>query len=268
MATTGHNTVASGANSTLEGTRTWSNTGNITANDNTYATVSILSNETSNILRGYNVNMSAIPDGAQIDGIQVIIRRLETTASGATDNTVRLMDGTSFRGNDLSPGTTIPTSELAITVGGSSQLWGTTWNTSIIKASTFGVGYGATWLSNKSTVVSVDDMTISVWYTTAPADPTSLTIDSSTANTVDLSWTDNASDESGYSIERQVDGGGYSVLDNTLAANTTSYQDTTVVAGSTYDYRVQALGTGPDSDYSNVVSVSITATSGSPIFFE
>jgi hypothetical protein len=51
-------------------------------------------------------------------------------------------------------------------------------------------------------------------------------------------WTDVSAVEDRYQIERSVDGGGFSVLVTNLAANTTSYLDTTAIQSHTYQYRV------------------------------
>jgi hypothetical protein len=51
-------------------------------------------------------------------------------------------------------------------------------------------------------------------------------------------WTDVSAVEDRYEIQRSVDGGGFSVLVTNLAANSTSYLDTTAVQSHTYQYRV------------------------------
>lgn len=76
---------------------------------------------------------------------------------------------------------------------------------------------------------------------------------------VSLSWNDNASDESGFVVERCVETGkGKSKSCDfasiaTLGSNVTSYTDTSVPSG-TVKYRVKAYGAGGDSAYSNEVS--------------
>ncbi|MBI3902520.1 MAG: hypothetical protein HY306_06200 [Nitrosomonadales bacterium] len=71
----------------------------------------------------------------------------------------------------------------------------------------------------------------------APTRPSSVA--AVAANTsVELSWVDSGITVSGYTIQRSVNGGAYAVL--TTIGSTTSYSDTSVVAGSTYNYRVAA----------------------------
>jgi hypothetical protein len=53
-----------------------------------------------------------------------------------------------------------------------------------------------------------------------------------------IKWNDVSTDENGYEVKRSVDGGAYSTLVTGLAANTTSYQDTTITTGHTYSYQI------------------------------
>jgi hypothetical protein len=66
-----------------------------------------------------------------------------------------------------------------------------------------------------------------------------------------LTWTDNASDESGFRIERRFDpAGSYSEI-TTVGPDVTSYVDTTVTAGQDYCYRIRAYNSAGTSEYSN-----------------
>src|SRR5690606_41608904 len=57
---------------------------------------------------------------------------------------------------------------------------------------------------------------------------------------IDLSWTDNSSDETNFRIERSPDGtSGWTEI-ATAAANATSYQNTGLTCGTPYYYRVRA----------------------------
>ena len=90
---------------------------------------------------------------------------------------------------------------------------------------------------------------------TAPADPSGLGAVVVAHNQVDLTWTDNATDETAFEVERAESGGGFSLL-ATLGANSTSYSDTTTSGSTPYDYRVRAIKGGTPSGYSNEVSVT------------
>jgi titin len=91
--------------------------------------------------------------------------------------------------------------------------------------------------------------------TTPPTAPSSLSANAPSHDRVDLSWSDNAGDESGYRVERSTDGVNFSEI-ATLGANTTSYADTGVAASTPYDYRVRAYNGAGNSGYSNTASVT------------
>ncbi|NDJ84495.1 MAG: fibronectin type III domain-containing protein [Chloroflexi bacterium] len=83
--------------------------------------------------------------------------------------------------------------------------------------------------------------------------PTDLSADVVSTSQIDLTWTDNANDETGYEVERSIDGGAWTTL-AVLAANSEAYSDTTVSYGNEYRYRVRAERSGVYSDYSNIVT--------------
>lgn len=83
-----------------------------------------------------------------------------------------------------------------------------------------------------------------------PAAPTGLSATPASATQINLAWTDNATDETAYTVERSAAGAGsWSVLTSSLAAGTTSYNDTTASANTAYDYRVQATNGSGSSSY-------------------
>ncbi|MDT8382075.1 MAG: C25 family cysteine peptidase [Brevefilum sp.] len=89
-----------------------------------------------------------------------------------------------------------------------------------------------------------------------PETPTDLAALSVSTQQINLSWTDNADDETAYTIERSPDG----VVDWTLiaeiSADATAYSDTGLTPGTTYYYRVRAYRAIDQqySPYSNVAS--------------
>lgn len=96
-----------------------------------------------------------------------------------------------------------------------------------------------------------------------PSAPTNLTATLQAGPQVSLSWTDNATNETGFVIERATDGVTFSPLGN-VGANITSFVDSTVLPEVTYTYQVQAVNlTGP-SAYSNQASVSVPALPADP----
>ncbi len=96
-----------------------------------------------------------------------------------------------------------------------------------------------------------------------PAAPTGLTATAGDSNSINLSWTDNATNESGYKIERSKDNVNWTLIAPNLPANTTSYPDTGLTPNTKYFYRVRATNGGLDSVYSNVTSgTTIVAAPG------
>ncbi|MCU0485384.1 MAG: protease inhibitor I42 family protein [Anaerolineales bacterium] len=87
---------------------------------------------------------------------------------------------------------------------------------------------------------------------TPPAAPTSLTATAVSYSQVNLAWTDNATDETGFSIERctGVDCSSFAQI-ATVGANVNSYANTGLAASTSYSYRVRATNAGGNSDYSN-----------------
>jgi predicted secreted protein len=90
---------------------------------------------------------------------------------------------------------------------------------------------------------------------TPPAAPTSLTATAASYSQINLAWTDNATDETGFYIERCT-GEGCSEFAQvaTVGANVTSYANTGLAASTSYSYRVRASNGAGDSDYSNTAS--------------
>jgi predicted phage tail protein len=92
-----------------------------------------------------------------------------------------------------------------------------------------------------------------------------LTATAASSSQINLAWTDNANNETGFKIER-CQGAGCSNFAqiNTVGANVTTYSDTGLTASTSYSYRVRATNLGGDSAYSNTASATTPATSTVP----
>jgi len=91
------------------------------------------------------------------------------------------------------------------------------------------------------------------WGTFAlpPLAPSGLSASAASASQINLSWTDNSSNETGFKIERKTGAGGtYSEI-GTPTANTTTYNDTGLSESTTYYYRVRAYNASGNSSYSD-----------------
>ncbi|MEO7723559.1 MAG: fibronectin type III domain-containing protein, partial [Chthoniobacterales bacterium] len=74
---------------------------------------------------------------------------------------------------------------------------------------------------------------------------------------IKLDWTDNATTESGYVVERCTGAGCTNFASiASLAANTVRYYDKSVGGGTTYRYRVAASSSNGQSPYSNIVDAT------------
>ncbi len=103
--------------------------------------------------------------------------------------------------------------------------------------------------------------------TSLPATPTGLGALAMSFTRIDLTWTDNATNEDFYIVERcagSCDASGTFVeIETGLAPNAQAYSDLTVASGQTYSYRVRALNAGGVSPYTNIASAT-TAVPTSP----
>lgn len=96
---------------------------------------------------------------------------------------------------------------------------------------------------------------------TSPSVPSSLSASAVSSSQINLSWTDNSSNEIGFKIERKTGSGSYSQID-TAARNTTSYSDTGLSASTSYTYKIRAYNNVDNSAYSSETSATTSAASG------
>ena len=97
----------------------------------------------------------------------------------------------------------------------------------------------------------------------SPNAPSNLTATATSCTNVNLAWTDNADNETGFKIERKESGGTYTEI-ATVTANTTTYSDTTAVAQKAYYYRVMAYNSFGNSSYTNEANVTTPACGAAP----
>ncbi len=93
-----------------------------------------------------------------------------------------------------------------------------------------------------------------------PAAPSNLAATAVSSSQINLSWTDNATNEDGFRIERKIGTAAYSEI-TTVGSDVTSYSDIGLAANTTYTYRVRAYNTTGNSSYSNEASATTQAAS-------
>ena len=164
----GATNAGAGADNAGVGTITWTNPGNVVANDDANATVtSVPAGGITHYLQATNFGFN-IPSGSTIFGIQATIGKSNSGGTGndIRDNIVSLIKGGAITGNNkAATGVDWPTSETPTTYGSSSDTWGTTWTPDEINASDFGLALSVT-NAHPSTAknAAVDYMQITVFY--------------------------------------------------------------------------------------------------------
>lgn len=94
-----------------------------------------------------------------------------------------------------------------------------------------------------------------------PAAPTGLTAKPVSTSEIDLTWTDHATNETGYVVEASIGSSNTWTTAATLAANMTSWKATGLAASTSYSYRLRATGTSGDS----LTTTLVTATTLAPL---
>ncbi len=113
-----------------------------------------------------------------------------------------------------------------------------------------------------------------------PTAPHALALAAVSTSQINLTWSDNAVNETGYSVERALLPGGPWAQIAVAASNTAAYADGGLTASSTYFYRVRATNGFGESAWSNVATANTsnappaldaitnrTVLSGSPVGF-
>jgi hypothetical protein len=95
-----------------------------------------------------------------------------------------------------------------------------------------------------------------------PAAATGLSATPTGPTQVNLVWTDNANNETGFKIERRLAASSAWGQIETVGANVTSYSDTNCAAATAYVYRVRATNAVGDSTDSNEATATTPAASG------
>src|SRR5262249_26090208 len=126
----------------------------------------------------------------------------------------------------------------------------TSWsNTGLAAASTWYYRVKATNAAGDSAPSNVDSASTS---DIAPAAPSALTATAISSSRIDLAWTDNSSNQTGFKFERAGSASGpFSQIGTSLSG---SFSDTSAPAATTSYYRVSAYNAAGSSVPSNVAS--------------
>ncbi|HUP40948.1 MAG TPA: S8 family serine peptidase [Vicinamibacterales bacterium] len=100
----------------------------------------------------------------------------------------------------------------------------------------------------------------------APAAPANLVAAPASSSRIDLTWSDNSTDETGFEVERCQGSGCINFAKIAqVGAGVTAYANTGLTAGTTYQYRVRAMNNGVASAYSNVAAAATQTASYSHV---
>jgi titin len=96
-----------------------------------------------------------------------------------------------------------------------------------------------------------------------PAAPSGLLATAASATQINLSWTNNATKQTGFKVERSADGVTFTQI-GTTGATTTIYSDSPLAPVTIYYYRVRATNGAGDSAYTSVANATTLADTTPP----
>jgi hypothetical protein len=135
------------------------------------------------------------------------------------------------------------------------------------KANTHFVNEGSVTMTNGSITLTISPGELislrSAGTGTAPAAPSGLTATAASSSQINLSWTDNSNNETGFNIQRKTGSGGTYGQIATVGANVTTFMNTGLAAGTTYYYQVNATNAYGTSSWSNEASAATSGGSSS-----
>jgi len=173
------------------------------------------------------INLQWQDNAANEDGFQ--IERAPGGTASFTEIASVGPNASSYQSTGLSAGTSYSYRVLAYNAGGTS-------------------GY-----SNTATVTTLS----------TPAAPTNLVATVASGSQINLAWTDNATNEDGFRIERAPEGTTSFIEIATVGPSVTTFQNTGLTPGTGYSYRVRASNGVGNSPYSNMVTAT-TVGAGAP----
>jgi len=100
------------------------------------------------------------------------------------------------------------------------------------------------------------------------AAPSGLTATAVGTTGINLAWTDNATNETGFRVDRCSGAGctNFAQVGTNLAANTAAYSDAGLTASTSYSYRVRAFSATDSSAWTPTATATTGVVTGSPSF--
>lgn len=161
MASQGPNSPGSVSNVAFTGIA-WTNPSNVVSNNTTYSTVALSNGQQADYLSATNYGFS-IPSDATITGVQVDIKCLVPSVMGGVNSNTKLLKAGSPVGNNLQ---IIPTTtDQYLSMGDSSNMWGTSLTPAEANASNFGVQTSFYNADPATRGIYVDHIQMTIFYT-------------------------------------------------------------------------------------------------------
>lgn len=160
-------------NTVTQQSTAWANPNNIKAEDGAVASVAyplIVTPAASSWIQGVEFDFSDIPAGSSIVGIEVVVKRRNTTAGEKfVDKTVQLvLPGGTFSANKANSALVYPNVLTDAIYGGTTDTWGISATPTLLNDASFGVRFEAVeTVSAGATVLEVDDIKMRVTYVPA-----------------------------------------------------------------------------------------------------
>ena len=112
--------------------------------------------------------------------------------------------------------------------------------------------------SMNATASTIASFRATATVATVPTAPGNLAAAATSSSSIVLTWTDSASDESGFIVQASADGATWNQV-AALSANAVSFTHSGLTAGQTYNYRVYAYNSVGNSALSNTASATTQA---------
>src|SRR5206468_1469698 len=100
--------------------------------------------------------------------------------------------------------------------------------------------------------------------TVPPPGATNVVATAQSTTSIKVTWTDSATGESGFRVDRSADGGTTWTKAATAGANATAYTNSGLAPGTEYAYRVRSYDSLGNSAWSNIATATTFAAPSAP----
>lgn len=198
----------------------------------------------------YTVDVSSVPNGATITQIDIkpCASRVKVSGANPVMNVFYRLNGVnSADAGAYSLSGTSPVEQATTTYS----------SLSVLKTATTTLEAGAV-LTSSTKGAKLSRIATTITYTALTA-PSGASDSATTTSQIRVLWSDNSSNEAGFTVDRSLDALNWTTV-ATTSANVNSYYDTGLSTYTRYYHRVRAYNFGAYSAYSNTASATTTDT--------